>query len=527
MTARTRWDRPWVLVATVVAVHMVAAVPFLFVAWPGTYAGLTGLPLDDGWIHLVYARALSVFDGFCYNPGQAEAGFSSPLWAVLLVPLFWLKEIVDFPTAYGVKVVGLAVACAASLLAFRLAGRLSGSRVAGWIAALLVAVDPSLSFAKFSGMEVLLAAALVLWGLDELVAAREIPAAMAAALAPLARPELLIFTAIALGILGMRLVRRRASPLRWATAVLPSVITVGGWVGFCLAVTGRPLPNTFYAKHPQGGLWSNFADLPTVFGGMLFDLPWFFLGSGLILFAIGARRILRRETSGTPWPDLLPRIGVAAYPIVFLIGISWAHDLKQDWPFYWNRYFQPVIPCLLVLVAIGWVEIARWSYRQLRSGEGADLRRRMLAVVAALVLALPLLALPLRMLEKSELFAWNCQNINEMQVDVGRWIARNTGPDDWIATNDAGAIRYFGHRRVIDMMGLNNHLVQQRGLASVFGEARPRYFVIFPSWFPKLARDPSLVPVYGVEAQHYSICDCPQELMVVFERRDEEGGTTR
>jgi hypothetical protein len=169
-----------------------------------------------------------------------------------------------------------------------------------------------------------------------------------------------------------------------------------------------------------------------------------------------------------------------------------------------------------VTVAIGAVDAARWSYRQLQSAEGADLRQRLLAVGAALVLVPPLLALPLKMLEQSERFAWNCRNIDEMEVELGRWVARNTDPADWIATNDAGAIRYFGHRRVIDMLGLNNHAVQQRGMADVLDKIQPRYFVIFPSIYPKFARSPHATPVYGVETSRYTICDCDQSVMMVY-----------
>ena len=114
--------------------HLAGAALFAVVPWSGTGSGLTGLPLDDSWIHLVYARAVSTLDGFAYNAGQAEAGFTSPLWIVMLAPLFWLQSLLHVPLVLGVKLLGLLLGVAASLLAFRLARRLTGLAGAGWTA---------------------------------------------------------------------------------------------------------------------------------------------------------------------------------------------------------------------------------------------------------------------------------------------------------------------------------------------------------------------------------------------------------
>ena len=69
--------------------HVATAICFLLDRAPGTAAALQGLPLDDAWIHLVYARSLAAWHGFAYNPGQLETGSTSPLWAVLLMPATW------------------------------------------------------------------------------------------------------------------------------------------------------------------------------------------------------------------------------------------------------------------------------------------------------------------------------------------------------------------------------------------------------------------------------------------------------
>ena len=50
-----------------------------------------GFPLDDAWMHLVYARALAAGEGLAFNPGQPEAGVTAPLWTVLAALVEWVS----------------------------------------------------------------------------------------------------------------------------------------------------------------------------------------------------------------------------------------------------------------------------------------------------------------------------------------------------------------------------------------------------------------------------------------------------
>src|SRR5687768_397605 len=61
--------------------------------------GRLGLPLDDSFIHLQFARNLAAGDGLAYNPGERVTGSTAPLWTALLSlgfllpgePLAWAK----------------------------------------------------------------------------------------------------------------------------------------------------------------------------------------------------------------------------------------------------------------------------------------------------------------------------------------------------------------------------------------------------------------------------------------------------
>jgi len=505
-----RW-RPLLPYAVLALAHGLTAAVFLLDRSPGTNAASTGLPLDDAWIHLVYARSLAALEGFSYNPGLPEAGSTSPLWAIALAPIFWLQDLLGTDVVAGAKLLGVAVAWGCSVLAFRLLRRLTGSTATAYLGGLLIALDPALSFAKLSGMEVLLAALMVLLCLDALATRRIVLAGALVALAPLARPENALFAAVGVLLLTLRLRQTRARIRTWVAVLAPLPLAAIWWVGHCLSVSGRPLPNTYYVK--SIGANEHVAEnLTTIFGAMLFDLPWFRHGIGVLLFAIGARVLLRTRTAeGTrSWVAVL----LVAHPIVYLAGVARTHLLPQWWPFYWSRYFDPAIPFLLLVVAVGAITVLSWS----RAGLALSFGRKAGGVLAMCVVALPLLSYPRGLLMKSELFAWNVQNVNEMNVEIGHWLRENTEPDQWIGATDAGAIRFFSNRNIIDLVGLNNSTVATQGLRAELRARRPRIYAVFRSWLPDVASQGQFRVLHTVRAPVYTICDCDQDEIVVVER---------
>jgi hypothetical protein len=165
----------------------------------------------------------------------------------------------------------------------------------------------------------------------------------------------------------------------------------------------------------------------------------FVWGAGVPLFLLGLVLLGRTRN-----PEAVLLIAAA---LILPVAISWAHLLRDSWPFYWNRYFMPVIPCLYLPVAVAMGEIAVW----LRA------RRFLLAVPGLALVLLGCSALPGRLFAQANLYSMNCQNISEMQVATGRWIAKNIPPGQAIAANDAGAIRFLSDHVTVDLISLNNH----------------------------------------------------------------------
>ncbi|MHC4844999.1 MAG: hypothetical protein ACYTCU_02445, partial [Planctomycetota bacterium] len=81
----------------------------LLAGWAFLSGSGPGFPLDDAWGHLVYGRALATGDGFAYNPGQPEAGVTSPLWTALCaLPagfVEWTGQ--DWRPDWGMRLLGL------------------------------------------------------------------------------------------------------------------------------------------------------------------------------------------------------------------------------------------------------------------------------------------------------------------------------------------------------------------------------------------------------------------------------------
>lgn len=73
-----------------------------------------------------------------------------------------------------------------------------------------------------------------------------------------------------------------------------------------------------------------------------------------------------------------------------------------------------------------------------------------------------------------------------MQVLLGKFAKVASQPGDVVATNDIGAIGYFGGRYVVDLMGL---VSPQRTLPENLEHYRPKLLLIFLTWFEEYARD--------------------------------------
>jgi hypothetical protein len=407
------------------------------------------------------------------------------------------------------KVAGVAAALATALAARRLAWRLTGNRRLALLAGVLTATAGPLVWGALSGMEVSLAALLVTAALASHTAGRDGTAAVLLGLAVLARPEVLLLV----------LLVWMARPITWRRTVLFAAVMaacLGPWIAFNLATAGSPLPATASAKI-EGGLIGFLSGTREGAVTALLARPGRFEGEWLAwllsvnvllppLILVGIWVLSRRDGRGRALP--------AAVLLIHPIGMALLAPYRGP-AFQEGRYSIHLLPLAIVVAVAGVGVFARWP--RVRAG-----------LVTAVLLGSAAADVP-----AATRYAWAVQNIDAMQVALGRWVALHTPPGSRIALNDIGAIAYVSRREVVDVMGLVSPAIipyrrdGEAGVLRYLERSCPDYLIIFPAWFPTLsAMSDRFTAIHRVRLEHNTVAGADE--MVVYETpwtRRREGAT--
>jgi hypothetical protein len=315
-------------------------------------------------------------------------------------------------------------------------------------------------------MEVSLAALLVAATLLAHARQRLGWVAVLASLAVVARPETLIL--VPLLALGQPLTVRRA-----AVFLLTIALITAPAIAFSLMTVGAPIPATAAAK-VEGGLvgWLGGVREPLMQTWLI--RPWSFLREWgfwlvsthwLLPLSLLGIVIARRERGRALG---VPALALVLHPLAMALLAPYRGPGFQE-----GRYSIHLLP-------LAWLLFALLIGKTFATRTG-------IALVFMLILSLPTLG------DAAKRYGWAVQNINAMQVELGRWIDRELPRDARLALNDVGAIAYFSRREVIDLMGLVTPEIlpyRREGEAGIlrYLERRcPDYLVIFPNWFPQLS----------------------------------------
>lgn len=507
-----------------------------------------GFPLDDAWIHLVYARSLAEGHLPSYNPGEPEAGQSSPLWGLLLAPVEAVARASDLPVGRAVRVFGLLVwiACALTAAWVVLGVKTPGVRFGAFAAALTVTLDPAAAFASASGMEPLLLALLWLAALGGWLRGRTVLAGCAAGLAVLARPEGLVAAPL--------LAAAAACGRRWRRALAllaPAALAAGAWMVFCEVVARRPLPNTFYVKaHVRAPLEAS-ADALSLLGHTLATAPLAHAGVGYFFLALGVVTLLFRAG---PLHALL----AVALPALFAVGVAATRPMPDPDAFYWSRYLVPLTPWFAAVFGLGlapvgalladWIRVEPGRHATAEDPASAqatgDPPRRddpvverpvsagvvpvpILGVILLALAVVPFLDAPRRLEASIERYAANVRDVDRLNARAGRLLGRPDLPRGLlVASQDAGAVRYLSGRPVLDLLGLNDHrLVSEalagRSVASYLDERRPDVICLLDpdpgaAAFARYALSRGYRPAARFETQSYSLFGGGSKAFVVW-----------
>ncbi|RJP68197.1 MAG: hypothetical protein C4532_13030 [Candidatus Abyssobacteria bacterium SURF_17] len=512
---------------------IVAVVILLFVALhlhqELKVAGAPGFPLDDAWIHSHFARNLARGYGMSYNPGIPVSGSTAPLWTLMLAAAYLVVPNVII----SAKVMSLVLYALVCLLVFKILIRLLDDVHFAFLGALLTAMTSRLMWGALSGMEVMLSVFLTTGGiyLHLLYRAETGPKQYARtgvfALASLARPEslLLIFLALIDDFLISRVDRKEKLPsfaVRAATHLFFFFLLLSPYFVFNYLSVGSLFPSTYLAKR-GGGLLPALAHLNLQeLHKSVFSYPALYVSNLLEvsrshnvflywLMFVGMAMVLARSfRKGATNEALLIPLTFILYPV--LVGALAPSRMGLRWMF---RYMSNLTPLYVVMAVVGLqgcVSFIRTILKEfwVKEKMATSLTRGILAVVVAMLLV----SLSIEEYENSKFYALGVQNINEMQVRIGRWARENTPPDTLLAVNDIGAIAYFSERKVLDLGGLVTPEIlsyrdKENGVFEFVARNKPDYVIFFPNWFPDFPAHDELIPVFSISLELNAVCGGP------------------
>jgi hypothetical protein len=445
-----------------------------------------GLPIEDAYIYLTYAKQFGRAQPFTYFPGGGySAGSTSVLWPMVLAP-FWTLGARGHALVWVSFALCSALYAATCVACYRLARDILGE-LAGIVAAAMTLAIAPFAFCSLSGMEVAFASALLVQAIFLVARAPvdgppPVKLALCLAAASLSRPEAMMIVAV---VVSVRVVQRaRARQWRaaawWASPLAAPIC----WLVANRLFAGNFFPNTGVAKshfYLPGFDWTYWWSAVTTQTGRMIHalfwdgaspLPWPKLVA--VMWLVGAARILWWARREKRW--LVGGLVVAAGPGLVLAVVA----SSGAWSFHNYRYIAPAFPLIATVAACA---IAPW-------GAHAWLRRAWLAGAGVFVALYAWAAVP-GMREDILLYTQNVSDLNTQVVKIGRYL-HDKLPEASVMFHDAGAIAYYGDTRVYDMLGLvTNHQadVANNGPGSRFEfleslppEQRPTHFAYYPGW---------------------------------------------
>jgi hypothetical protein len=445
----------------VIAVAALVVVFFYLIVSMLTFG--VGFPLDDSWIHLTYARNLAEHGEWAFRLGEQSAGSTSPLWTALL-SIGFLIGLAPYVWTYlvGWAVLTLLAVCAESIVRKLVPSYKARIPWAG----LFFVFAWHLTWSAVSGMETLLHGLIILAVLGALMSSsrRYLTLGLLTGLSVWVRPDGLTL----LGpILFVALLSERTWHLR-REAIWKTLIGFGSlvlpYVLFNLALSGNPMPNTFYAKQSEYGLFWHAKPLI----GRLSDYSWPILASPFLVLIPGAVHWLVKRLRAPDWGAMASLIWVFGYITIYFISLpAYQH----------GRYIIPALPVMYLWGVLGLFEFVC----------SPTLNKRIAFVWEVLTITLCLTFTLIGAQQNANDVLW----VESEMVTTAKWVNQNIPSDARLAVHDIGALGYYVQNPMIDMAGLITPDVvpfirDEMQLAQYLDANSVDYLITFPSFYPGL-----------------------------------------
>jgi len=453
------------------------------------YLGKTpelGFPLDDAWIHQVYARNLGTHGTMSFVANQPSSGSTAPAWSLLLA----LGYVFKVPPTYWAYFCGSLFAVMSAWLAALINEQYFGWSLRSVLVGVLCLLEWHLAWAALSGMEITLfifVSLLFFYLLNR--DTHSVWMGLLTGLAFLVRPEAFLLV----GVYGLSLIIRNRNQWKsnfWKLAafLFMAVLVVSPVMIFNLRYGGRPFPNTIAAKYIFFGYpWT----LAKSINYLVEVARYFLIGPYLLLFPFFIYmlyRVLRKDD-----PQLV-------YPFVWIGAFIGMYSITVPVLYHHGRYIMPLIP---------WIAIIGMEGLNRAVAKFQNLRIFWPVYQIALVAMVAVL-----WIDQSSTYALQVDLLRENHMKDAQWVMANTDPDAVIATNDIGIIGYMTDRKIVDLQGLVTPdviplLLDQRKLAEYTIENNVSYYIVFTEKYQELLQiahtelvyspDPARLKVYNLD----------------------------
>lgn len=449
-----------------------------------------GFPLDDAWIHLTYARNFAEHGEWAFRLGERSAGSTAPLWTFLL-SLGYFLNLAPYAWTFFLGWLLLTVlGISAETAARRFVA--SYTSPVPWVGIFFV-LAWHLTWSAVSGMETLLHGLLIFIVLAALIAGtrRYLALGLLAGLSVWVRPD-------GVTLLGPIFFTALLVENSWSArgkAITKVAMGFGAlfliYLLFNLALSGNPMPNTFYAKQAEyeefwlsKTLVERLADyiIPVIASPFIALVPaaWMWL----------VKMIRRRN-----WGALAGVIWFFGYIAIYFMRLpAYQH----------GRYIIPALPILYLWGAIGFLEYAA----------SARANARIVFLWQSLIAALCLAFSFIGARQNARDVYW----VESEMVETAKWVQQNVSPNALLAVHDIGALGYFVPNPLLDMAGLVNPEIipfirDEARLAEYLDANSADYLITLPGFYPSLTSDKEPVFIAGdddsqvVEGEHMVVYD--------------------
>ena len=476
---------------------------------------------EDGLTTITHARNVPLGLGLVHHAGEGNVhGFTSALG--VLIPL--AGELINEGSGnFAMRIASLVAVCVALVYA-RVICRDLGLRTfpTGFVLAYL-AFDQNMIFYGMAGMETQVAVAVILGGVHHVRRNDLVASGIWLGLAPLARPEFLLWVAPALVYMAVRNWKRAAQ----AGAIAGAIVMP--WIVFTFLYYGSPVPNTIVAKATVNPTPPIFAD-----GS---PLPWIgWLASqvaghvALLLYHLEPfREVWSTASAPIPTPVLLAIAVVTAD--LFVIGIWVSRGIPGFWPitaflalffayrvyflpvlFYYDWYLPPFLALFMIVAAVGLQRAMAVTPRASKT------------IAAALAVAFAV-HMPFSFVVEAKVQAVE----DQVRTSAARYLATAVQPGQSVVSESAGYIGFYGHVKLYDYPGLTSptsvHALQKlppdkRDVADLIDVLRPDWLVLRPWELDSLRQKfPATASMYVVD-RVFALPGVPDS------RLDSDGATT-